>query len=67
MDMKIQMKRDVLVDVNKTKLGEVWNKALQKWDVLRIEEINPRGETSDLVNYDGDVFIDVPTNSFEVI
>ena len=65
--MKIQMKRDVLVDVNKVRLGEVWNKALQKWDVLKIEEINPQGETADLVDYDGDILMDVPVNSFTVV
>ncbi len=61
------MQRSVLVEVNKFRLGEVWDKQLSKWDTVSVEKIDAHGETADLLTYDGDTLLDVPVDSFKVI
>jgi hypothetical protein len=65
--MKVRILKSKLVVVEKTKLQEVWDKQLNRWDTLAVESIQPNGQTSTLVTYDGDVYLDVPTDCFEVV
>jgi hypothetical protein len=55
------------VEVEKTKLQEVWDKQINRWDELLIETIHPNGDAVDLVSYDGDVYLNVPKDYFEVL
>ena len=65
MNMKIRMKRDVLVEVYKPKLDETWDVTLRKWQELRVETLTPGFFI--LKTYDGDVYYGVPEDSFEVL
>jgi len=65
--MKIMMRRDVLVEVDKTRLGEIWDKPLKKWEVYGVEKIDSKGKTADLMLYDEDIFMNVPADSFEIV
>ncbi len=65
--MKVRILKSKLVEVEKTKLGEVWDKQLNRWDELLIETVQPNGGAANLVSYDGDVFHNVPKDHFEVL
>ena len=65
--MKVRILKPKLVEVEKTKIQEVWDKQLNRWDELMIESIQPNGRTANLVGYDGDVFLNVPTDCYEVL
>lgn len=65
--MKVRILKTVLVEVEKTKLQEIWNKQLRRWETLNVEAINCSGEHSNLTTYDGDTYLHVPTDSFEVV
>lgn len=65
--MKVRILKSKLVEVEKTKLGEVWDKQLNRWDELLIETVQPNGRAANLVSYDGDVYLNVPSDAFEVL
>lgn len=65
--MKVRILKSKLVEVEKTKLNEVWDKQLNRWDELLIETVQPNGRCSNLVAYDGDVYLNVPSDAFEVL
>ncbi len=65
--MKVRIKKTVLVEVEKPKLGEVWDKQLQRWDELYVENINVAGRFAHLTTYEGDTYIGVPVEAFEVV
>lgn len=65
--MKVRILKSKLVEVEKTKLQEVWDKQLNRWDELLIETVHPNGRTANLVSYDGDVYLNVPKDHFEVL
>lgn len=65
--MKVRILKSKLVEVEKTKLQEVWDKQLNRWDELLIETVQPNGRTANLVAYDGDVYLNVPKDHFEVL
>ncbi len=65
--MKVRILKSKLVEVEKTKLGEVWDKQLNRWDELLIETVQPNGCAVNLVSYDGDVYLNVPKDHFEVL
>lgn len=63
--MKILMIRNVDVDVDKTRLKEVWPKYLHRNDMFDIDKIEDISDTSaNLVLDNGDVLLEVPKNSF---
>lgn len=66
-DMKVRILKNKLVEVMKTRMDEVWDKQLNRWDELSIESIQPYGNFSNLITYDGDVYLNVPTDCFEVL
>ena len=66
-NMKIRILRNVLVEVKKTKLDEVWDKNLLRWDELYIDNINVSGNFADMTTYEGDVILGIPVTAFEVV
>jgi len=65
--MKVRIKKTVLVEVEKTKLNEVWDKQLSRWDELNVEKMDVQGKFANLTVFDGDVYLSVPVESFEVV
>ncbi len=65
--MKIRFVKTVLVDVQKVRLDETWDKTYRRWDEVRVDNIIDLGEAADLVTYDGDILKNVPRGSFEVM
>jgi hypothetical protein len=67
--MKIRFVKNITADVEKIRLGEVWDKYFQRWDEILIENIHfsCTGTRADLITYDGDIILSVPIDSFEVI
>lgn len=65
--MKVRLKKNVLVEVEKTKLNEVWDKQLLKWQELNVEKIDVQERIANLTDYNGDVYLFVPVDAFEVV
>ena len=62
--MKIQFVKNILVDVQKPRLEEVWDKEYKRWDELIVETINYNEKKATICTTDGDILIDVPVDSF---
>jgi len=59
------MIKNVDIDIDKTRLREVWPKYLSRNDVFNINKIEEISDTNvNLVLDDGDVLLEVPKNSF---
>lgn len=65
--MKVRIIKNVLVEIEKTKLGEVWDKQLSRWDELNVETMDVQGRFANLTTFDGDVYLQVPKDFFEVL
>jgi hypothetical protein len=65
--MKIRFKRDVLVDVVKSRLDEVWDVNFRKWQELTVETVKPSGRSVTLTTSDGDTLLNVPEDAYEKI
>lgn len=65
--MKVRILKSILVEIEKPRLEEVWDKQLNRWDELSIETIQSNGESVNLVTYDGDVYLNIPSDHFEVL
>lgn len=65
--MKVRILKNVLVEIEKPNLGEVWDKQLCRWDILRIESIDTAGKFAHLITYEGDIYLHVPQDSFEIL
>ena len=65
--MKVRIKKTVLVEVEKYKLNEVWDKQLCRWDELNVEKMDVQGKFATLLSTDGDIYLSVPVESFEVV
>jgi len=65
--MKIRFLKDVLVDVQKARLEEMWDKQFKRWQELQVETISWTGKRATIVTSDGDVLLDVPEESFTKI
>lgn len=63
--MKIKMLKNIDIDIDKTKLHEVWPKYIYRNDIFNVDKIESIDhDTVNLVLDDGDVLLEVPTNSF---
>lgn len=62
--MKIRFLKDVLVDVQKARIEEMWDKQFRRWDELNVEAISWIGKRATIVTSDGDVLLDVPEETF---
>ena len=59
------MIKNVDIDIDKTRLREVWPKYLSRNDIFNINKIEEISDTNvNLVLDDGDVLLEVPKNSF---
>ena len=65
--MKVRIKKTVMVEVDKAKLNEVWDKQLCRWDELNVASMDVQGKFANLTTTDGDVYLMVPSDSFEVV
>ena len=63
--MKIKILKNVDIDIDKTRLQEVWPKYLSKNDVFEVEKVEFISDASvNLVLSDGDILMEVPKNAF---
>jgi hypothetical protein len=65
--MKIRILKDILVEVEKPKLEEVWDQQLRRWDELNVVSIIDFGKESKIITYDGSIYFNVPNESFDVL
>jgi hypothetical protein len=65
--MKIRFIKMVLVEINKSKLDEVWDKSYSKWDEVDAESITYANKKAEICTKEGDTLLDVPIESFEVV
>lgn len=65
--MKIIMIKNVDIDIDKTRLCEVWPKYLTRNDTFNINKIEDISDANvNIVLDDGDVLLEVPKNSFTI-
>jgi len=63
--MKLRLLKNVDVDMDKTKLREVWPRYLHRNDVINVDRIESLDDkVVNLVLNDGDVLLEVPKNAF---
>ena len=65
--MKIRIKRDILVEIEKIRLDEVWDKLLYRGNELHIDSAIKEGKWANLTDYDGDVILNIPVDTYEVL
>jgi hypothetical protein len=65
--MKLRLLKNVDVDLDKTKLREVWPRYLHRNDVINVDRIESLDDkVVNLVLDDGDVLLEVPKNAFTI-
>lgn len=62
--MKIRFTKPVSVEVEKTRLQEIWDKTFSRWDEVSVEEIQLVGGVVNITTRDGDVLLSVPRDSY---
>ena len=63
--MKIKILKNVDIDIDKTRLQEVWPKYLSKNDIFEVEKVEFISDDSvNLVLSDGDILLEVPKTAF---
>lgn len=63
--MKIKILKNVDIDIDKTRLQEVWPKYLSKNDIFEVEKVEFISDASvNLVLSDGDILLEVPKTAF---
>jgi len=68
MGMKVQIKKDVLVEATDGKTGELYDLQLKKWDMLHVEKIAVgTDKRANITTYDGNSWWDVPVDAFETV
>lgn len=65
--MKIRMLKDILVEVEKPRLQEIWDKQLIRWQELTVDKVTVNGTCADILLDSGDVLIGVPVTSFSTV
>lgn len=65
--MKVRILKDVLVEIAKPRLDEVWDKQLKKWDEFPVEKIEPTGNFTNMTTFEGDIYLHVPNYAFELL
>ena len=63
--MKIKILKNIDIDIDKTRLQEVWPKYLSKNDIFDVEKVESISDSSvNLVLSDGDILLEVPKTAF---
>lgn len=63
--MKIKILKNIDIDIDKTRLQEVWPKYLSKNEVFDVEKVEFISDVSaNLVLSDGDILLEVPKTAF---
>ena len=65
--MKIRFVKTALVEVEKYRLQEMWDKLYNRWDEVAVDTITYRGSKAIIGTQEGDTLLDVPIEAFEVI
>ena len=66
--MKLKITQNVDVDIEKTRINEIWPKYLQRNDILRVDKIESVSkDTVNLVLDDGDTLLNVPNTVYSVL
>ena len=65
--MRVQFQKSVLVEVEKPRLGEFWDKQFNHWDEVVVETYEEAGNFANLHDLDGNVYWNVPRNSFIIL
>lgn len=65
--MKIRMLKNVLLEVYKPRLEEVWDKQFNRWDELNVETISWTGKRANILTTEGDILRDVPEEAFQKV
>ena len=65
--MKIRILKNCLVEIEKKRLQEIWDKQLYRGNELHIDSAIVEGKWANLTTYDGDVIQQIATDAFEVI
>jgi len=64
--MKIRFIRNVLIEVINPS-DEIWDKQCYKWNEIQVDSIDTNGKTAVIYAANGDVLLDVPSDSFETV
>lgn len=63
--MKIKILKNIDIDIDKTRLQEVWPKYLSKNDIFDVDKVEFISDASvNLVLSDGDILLEVPKTAF---
>jgi hypothetical protein len=65
--MKIQLKKDVLVETTDSRNEGIYDRQLKKWQTVNVEKINVNRATANIVTYEGDTLWDVPVDAFDTV
>ena len=65
--MKIRFIRSTLVEVEKYRLQEIWDRAFNRWDEVEADTITYQGSKAIIGTREGDTLLGVPIDSFEVL
>jgi hypothetical protein len=57
--MKIRFVKNVLVEVYKSRLDEVWDKQYRRWDEIEVDSIS-EGKFADVRTTEGDAIYGIP-------
>jgi len=66
--MKIRFVKACVVEVQKARLNETWDKGFNRWDELYVESLHyPNPKIANVITREGDILVEVPINAFEVV
>lgn len=65
--MKVRFDKDVAVDYSDCRWAEIIDKSFKRYQTVEIAAIENKGKFVNLHFENGDLAIDVPTNSFTVV
>lgn len=62
--MKIRFLKNWCGEIEKKRLQEVWDVSYSRWTELNVEAIKLYEDTADIITYDEDIILNVPTDVF---
>lgn len=67
MGMKVRIKKNILVEMEKPRLQETWDVSYSRWSEINVDSISIVGKMADLTTDDGDIILGVPVDAYEII